>query len=171
MFPFLLINHSLSNSFSHFHGIQSSWILFLIHPAFTCCVLYFPFCPFFCPSFSGYIYCSPLSPQAFYFPFLSFSFFFLLPLIPPPVSSYLVTCHPPQRLFFYKTFYIRKHSVSTRTENKYTGTVRKVLADFAVCDWWRYYKALCDVKFSQMKGNCRKIRHKELSNDVLRQIF
>ena len=28
--------------------------------------------------------------------------------------------------------------------------VRQVLADFAVCDLWRYCKALCDVKFSQI---------------------
>ena len=31
-------------------------------------------------------------------------------------------------------------------------TVIKVLADFAVCDWWRYCKTLCDLKFSQIYG-------------------
>ena len=30
-------------------------------------------------------------------------------------------------------------------------TVRKVLEDFAVCDWWRYSKALSDVKLSQIE--------------------
>ena len=35
-------------------------------------------------------------------------------------------------------------------------TVRKVLADFAVCDWWHYCKALCDIKFSPIEGNGRK---------------
>ena len=44
-------------------------------------------------------------------------------------------------------------------------TVRKVLADFAVCD---YCKALCDEKFSQIEGNGRKFRHLELSNSVIR---
>ena len=34
-------------------------------------------------------------------------------------------------------------------------TVRKFLADFAVCDWRRFCKALCDVKFSQIEGNYR----------------
>ena len=42
-------------------------------------------------------------------------------------------------------------------------TVRKVLADFAVCDCWRYCIALCDVKFSQIEENGREFRHKELS--------
>ena len=38
-------------------------------------------------------------------------------------------------------------------------TVRTVLADFAVCDWWRYCTALCDVKFSQIVGNGGKFSH------------
>ena len=41
-------------------------------------------------------------------------------------------------------------------------TVRKVLADLAVFDWWRYCKALCDVKFLQIEGNGRKFSHREL---------
>ena len=45
-----------------------------------------------------------------------------------------------------------------------TYTVRKGSADLAVCDWWRYCIALCDVKFSQIEGNGRKFRHIELSN-------
>ena len=56
-------------------------------------------------------------------------------------------------------------------------TVRKVLVDFAVFDWWRYCKVLCDVKFRQIVGYSRKLRHIEpshialsvkLSNSVLR---
>ena len=35
-------------------------------------------------------------------------------------------------------------------------TARKVLADFAECDFGRYCKALCDVKFCQIEGNGRK---------------
>ena len=38
--------------------------------------------------------------------------------------------------------------------NVYTN--RKVLADFDACDWWRYCKALCDLKFSRIEGNGRK---------------
>ena len=33
-----------------------------------------------------------------------------------------------------------------------TVTVIKVLAVFAVCDWWRYCKALCDVQFLSYRG-------------------
>ena len=36
-------------------------------------------------------------------------------------------------------------------------TVRNVLADFAVCDWIRYCKALCDVEFSQIEWNSQKL--------------
>ena len=46
-------------------------------------------------------------------------------------------------------------------------TVSKVLADFAVCDWWRCCKALCDVKFSQIEGKGRQFSHIELSNGVI----
>ena len=46
-------------------------------------------------------------------------------------------------------------------------TVRKVLAHFAVCDRWRYCKALCDEKFSQKEGNGRKFSHIELRNIVI----
>ena len=35
-------------------------------------------------------------------------------------------------------------------------------ADFAVFDFWRYCKSLCDVKFRQMEGNGRTFRHREL---------
>ena len=45
-------------------------------------------------------------------------------------------------------------------------TVRKVFADFAVFDWGRYCKTLCDVKFRQIEGNGRKFCHIELSNSV-----
>ena len=34
-------------------------------------------------------------------------------------------------------------------------TVRKVMVDFAECDWWRNCRALYDVKFSQIEGNGR----------------
>ena len=47
-------------------------------------------------------------------------------------------------------------------------TDRKVWADFVVCDWWRYCKALCVEKVSQIKGNDRKFSHIELSNSVFR---
>ena len=46
-------------------------------------------------------------------------------------------------------------------------TVRKVLADFAVSDWRRNCKALCDVMFRQIEENGRKFRHIELSNSVI----
>ena len=51
------------------------------------------------------------------------------------------------------------------------STVKKVLADFVVLyvtDESRHYcKALCDVKFCQIKGNGRKFSHIELSNAVI----
>ena len=43
-------------------------------------------------------------------------------------------------------------------------TVRKVLADFAVCDWWHCCKALCDVKFSQIEEHDWPLSHTELSD-------
>ena len=46
----------------------------------------------------------------------------------------------------------------------WSHTVRKFLADFAVCDWWHYCKALCDVKFRQIEGKGRKFCQIELSN-------
>ena len=46
-------------------------------------------------------------------------------------------------------------------------TVRNVLPDFAVYDWRRYYKALCDVKSSQIEGNGRKFSHIELGISVI----
>ena len=52
--------------------------------------------------------------------------------------------------------------------------VRKVLADLlykCVCDWWRYFKTLCDVKFSQIAGNGWKFRHIELCNSVISLFF
>ena len=38
-------------------------------------------------------------------------------------------------------------------------TVGKVLADLLVCDGWRYCKALCEKKFSQIERNRRKFSH------------
>ena len=46
-------------------------------------------------------------------------------------------------------------------------TVRKVLADFAVYDWWCYCKALWDVKFNQIEGKGRKYSHIKLSHSVI----
>ena len=46
-------------------------------------------------------------------------------------------------------------------------TLRTVLEDFAICDWWRNCKALCDVKFSQIEGKGRKFSHIEPSNGVI----
>ena len=45
-------------------------------------------------------------------------------------------------------------------------TVKKVLADFAVCDvlYDAIAKLLSDVKFRQIKGNGRKFSHLKLSN-------
>ena len=48
---------------------------------------------------------------------------------------------------------------------------RKVLADFAICDWWRYCKALCDVNFSQIEENGRTFFHIELSNRIISYTF
>ena len=43
----------------------------------------------------------------------------------------------------------------------------KILADFAVFDWWRYRKALCDVTFHQIEGNGRKFRHIQKSLAIM----
>ena len=48
----------------------------------------------------------------------------------------------------------RKH-LGCRNQTSEVYTVRKFLADFTVCDWWRFCKALCDVKFRQIEGNGR----------------
>ena len=47
-------------------------------------------------------------------------------------------------------------------------TVVNILADYAVCDWWFYCKALCAVMFSQTEGNGRKFI--EQSNSVFSYI-
>ena len=49
-------------------------------------------------------------------------------------------------------------------------TVRKVLADFAVCNWSSYCKALCDVKVSQIEENGRTFRQIEPSNSIISYI-
>ena len=51
-----------------------------------------------------------------------------------------------------------KSSFGQKTNAKTNGLslLKQVLADFAVCDWWRYCKALWHVKFSKIAGNCRK---------------
>ena len=36
-----------------------------------------------------------------------------------------------------------------------------------IFEWWRYCKALCDVKLRQIEGNGKKFRHIELSNSVI----
>ena len=46
-------------------------------------------------------------------------------------------------------------------------TVRKVLADFAVCDWGHYCKTRCDEKFCKIEGNGRNFSHIELSISVI----
>ena len=48
-----------------------------------------------------------------------------------------------------------------------TFTDRIFLVDLAVFDWWRYCKALCDVKFRQIEGNSKKKFVTELSNCVI----
>ena len=50
-------------------------------------------------------------------------------------------------------------------------TVRKVLADFTVCDWWRNCKALCYIKFRQIEGKGQKFSYIELSNSIISEIF
>ena len=50
-------------------------------------------------------------------------------------------------------------------------TVRKVLADFTVCDWWRNCKALCDINFRQIEGKGQKFSYIELSNSIISEIF
>ena len=40
-----------------------------------------------------------------------------------------------------------------------------------VCNWWRYCKARCDIKFSQIEGNGRTFSHIELNNSVISKIF
>ena len=55
-----------------------------------------------------------------------------------------------------------------RCEKKLFHPVLAVLADFAVCDWWHFCKALCDIKFSQIEGNGLNLRHIKLSNSVIR---
>ena len=45
--------------------------------------------------------------------------------------------------------------------------LEKVFADFALCDVWHYCKALCDVKFRQIKGNGRNFRHIDLNSSVI----
>ena len=77
-----------------------------------------------------------------------------LPAVEEPVHSLPVLSqqqaahHPP-------------HTRHQASRQEGTRTVRKVLADFAVCDC--YCKALCDVKFRQLEGNGRTFRHIELS--------
>ena len=65
----------------------------------------------------------------------------------------------------------RPHLHSRKSENILLYTVRKVLADFAVCDWWRYRNALGDVKFSLIEGNGRKFSPIDISNSILKSIF
>ena len=68
-------------------------------------------------------------------------------------------------LFSGAADYFLRHVLISPLNASCTG--RKGWADCAVCDWWRYCKALCDVKFSQMEGNGRKFRHIQLSNSVI----
>ena len=44
----------------------------------------------------------------------------------------------------------------------------KALADFAICDWWRYCTALYDVKFCQLEGNGRNFRQRTVKEQRLR---
>ena len=70
-------------------------------------------------------------------------------------GSYLCTCHQVSLQYVYSRLYI----------------LRKVIVDFAACDWWCYLKALRDVKFSQIEENGRKFRSIELSNSVISYMF
>ena len=47
-------------------------------------------------------------------------------------------------------------------------TVKQVLVDFAIFNWWRHCKALCEVKFSKIEGMVRKFSHIELNNGAIR---
>ena len=48
---------------------------------------------------------------------------------------------------------------------------KKVLADLAASDWWRYCKARYDVEFREIEGNGRKFCKIELSNSIISNIF
>ena len=50
-------------------------------------------------------------------------------------------------------------------------TVIKILALFAVFDWWRYCKPLCDKTFSQIERNGWKFSHSVPCNRVINYIF
>ena len=53
--------------------------------------------------------------------------------------------------------------ILNRLHNTYTLS-EHFWADFAVCDWGRYFKSRCDAKLSQIEGNGRTFSHIELSN-------
>ena len=94
----------------------------------------------------------------------------------PEACKYLVQIYSAFRIFMFNICFIQKKTPGMQPPRgfcyaQYTQqfptllhTVRKVLADFAECDWWHYCKALCDVKFCQIAGNGRKFSHIELSN-------
>ena len=68
---------------------------------------------------------------------------------------------PPSGSAWSSRIWRLKHrrSLENPTQVLYSvHTLRKVLADFAVCDRWCYCKALCDVMFSQIDGNDRTFR-------------
>ena len=94
--------------------------------------------------------CIPLSPL--------FLMIQIKPLLPPPFLAGLKWAESGSTTSHFRC-------------NNTMHTVRKVLAEFAVCNWWRYCKAVCDVKFSQIEGNGKKCRRIELSNSVIRLIF
>ena len=65
-------------------------------------------------------------------------------------------------LFYYYAWYtVCIDTVPVTEYRNLRETFRKVLADFAVFDRWRYCKVLYEVNFSQIEGNGRKFRHIE----------
>ena len=70
--------------------------------------------------------------------------------------------------------YFPSKSVLVRKPVLGNYTVRIVFTDFAVCDWWRYCKALCDKKVysnrrerSKIKSHtATQMRHRKLSYSV-----
>ena len=87
-----------------------------------------------------------------------------------PSSMFHVPCfmfHVPCSMFheFFQSIVLDPMPEEV-TDCSLFHTVRKVCWIFAVCYWWRYYKARCDVKCRKIKGIVWKFSHIVLSNSV-----
>ena len=83
-------------------------------------------------------------------------------------------------MFYKLDFYFLQCTETQHINPSPQNTVRKGLADFAVFDWWRFCKSLCDVLYSKVasnRGKWSKIsshRAKQsvrFSNSVQHQIY